>query len=105
MWIPSIGQMVMGFILPFALTFVAIPLESFVHTGRIVLGQLTAGLLRVVAFIVQLIGVSAEHAGKAVKDLYDMVVFLPLKVEELIIDSRSRVRVDAASTERTEAAR
>jgi hypothetical protein len=27
--IPTVGQMVMGFILPFALAFVAIPLESF----------------------------------------------------------------------------
>jgi hypothetical protein len=105
MWIPAIGQMVMGFILPFALTFVAIPLESFVHTGRIVAGQLTAGLLRVVAFMVQLVGLSAEYVGKAVKDVYDMVVFLPLKVEELIVDSRARVRVEPTPTERTEGAR
>jgi hypothetical protein len=96
--------MVMGFILPFALTFVAIPLESFVHTGRIVLGQVTAGFLRVMAFMVQLVGFSAEHVGKAVKDVYDMVVFLPLKVEELILDSRSRVR-EATATDRTEVAR
>ncbi|MFQ5353602.1 MAG: hypothetical protein ACE5DR_01530, partial [Thermodesulfobacteriota bacterium] len=33
-WIPTVGQMVMGFILPFALTFVAIPLESFIHSSR-----------------------------------------------------------------------
>jgi hypothetical protein len=101
MWIPSIGQMVMGFILPFALTFVAIPLESFVHTGRIVLAQMTAGVLRFVAFTVLLVGFSDEHVGKAVKDVYDMVVFLPLKVEELIVDARSRVRVEDAATERT----
>jgi len=101
MWIPSIGQMVMGFILPFALTFVAIPLESFVHTGRIVLAQMTAGVLRFVAFTVLLVGFSAEHVGKAVKDIYDMVVFLPLKVEELIVDARARVRVDDAAADRT----
>jgi hypothetical protein len=101
MWIPSIGQMVMGFILPFALTFVAIPLESFVHTGRIVLAQMTAGMLRFVAFIVLLVGFSAEHVGKAVKDVYDMVVFLPLKVEELIVGARARVRVEDAAPDRT----
>jgi hypothetical protein len=101
MWIPSIGQMVMGFILPFALTFVAIPLESFVHTGRIVLAQVIAGILRFVAFTVLLIGFSAEHVGKAVKDIYDMVVFLPLKVEELIVGARSRVRVEDAAADRT----
>ena len=93
--------MVMGFILPFALTFVAIPLESFIHTGRIVLAQVTAGVLRVTAFGVQLVGFSAEHVGKAIKDIYDMVVFLPLKVEELIVDSRERVRIDEAAPDRT----
>jgi hypothetical protein len=69
-----------------------------------VLGQLTAGLLRVLAFVVQLIGFSAEQAGKAIKDVYDMVVFLPLKVEELIVDSRARVRVESAA-DRTEVVR
>ena len=37
-WIPTVGQMIMGFILPFALAFIAIPLESFVHSSRTVLG-------------------------------------------------------------------
>ena len=37
-WIPTVGQMVMGFILPFALTFVAIPLESFINSARTVGG-------------------------------------------------------------------
>src|SRR3970282_2192416 len=43
MWIPSVGQMVMGFILPFALTFVAIPLESFLHASRTVMGIVAIG--------------------------------------------------------------
>ena len=37
-WIPTVGQMVMGFVLPFALTFVAIPLESFVQSSRHCIG-------------------------------------------------------------------
>jgi len=35
-WVPSVGQMLLGFILPFALAFVGIPLESFVHSLRTV---------------------------------------------------------------------
>jgi hypothetical protein len=101
MWIPSIGQMVMGFTLPFALTFVAIPLESFVHAGRIVLAQVIAGILRFLAFAVLLVGFSAEHVGKALKDIYDMIVFLPLKVEELVVDARSRARAEDAAPDRT----
>ena len=89
MWIPSVGQMVMGFILPFALTFVAIPLESFIHSGRIVLGQVAAGLLRVLAFGVEMVGFAARHLGEALQHLYDVVVFLPLKVEELLLRDRA----------------
>lgn len=100
MWIPAVGQMVMGFILPFALTFVAIPLESFIHSSRIVVGQVVAGLLRVVAFGVHLGGFAADHAGKGLKNAYDIVIFLPLKVEELVVESRSRAAVDAAAAER-----
>jgi len=88
MWIPSVGQMVMGFILPFALTFVAIPLESFIHSARSVFGQLGVGLLRIAAFLVHLIGFAADHAGKGLKNAYDIVIFLPLKVEEMIRESR-----------------
>jgi hypothetical protein len=89
MWIPAVGQMVMGFILPFALTFVAIPFESFVHSGRIVAGQIAAGLLRMVAFGVHMVGFAADHAGKGLKNLYDMVIFLPLKLEEVVLTQRT----------------
>ncbi len=90
MWIPAVGQMVMGFILPFALTFVAIPLESFIHSSRVVLGQVCEGLLRLIAFGVQLFGFAADHVGKGLKNLYDAVIFLPLKVEETLLQARER---------------
>jgi hypothetical protein len=104
MWIPSVGQMVMGFILPFALTFVAIPLESFIHSGRIVGGQVVAGVLRMIGFGVNLFGFAADHVGKALKNLYDVIIFLPLKVEELVIASRSREAPETPEADRTPSA-
>ena len=101
MWIPSIGQMVMGFILPFALTFVAIPLESFIHASRIVGGQVAVGLLRMTAFGVSLFGFAADHAGKGLKNVYDMVIFLPLRVEEAVVSARARGASDAQEVKRT----
>ena len=89
MWIPAVGQMVMGFILPFALTFVAIPLESFIHSARSVAGHVAVGVLRVTAFVVHLIGFAADHAGKGLKNVYDIIIFLPLKIEEWVRDGRS----------------
>jgi hypothetical protein len=100
MWIPSVGQMVMGFILPFALTFVAIPLESFIHSARIVGGQVAVGLLRMVAFGFGLLGLVADHAGKGLKNLYDIVIFLPLKVEEVVVSSRAREAADVQEVNR-----
>ena len=101
MWIPSVGQMVMGFILPFALTFVAIPLESFIHSARIVGGQVAVGLLRTAAFGVHLLGFASVHAGKGLQNLYDIVIFLPLKVEDSIIEARGRRAAELPKADRT----
>ncbi|MDH5588624.1 MAG: hypothetical protein OEZ65_13895 [Gemmatimonadota bacterium] len=88
-WIPAVGQMVMGFILPFALTFVAIPLESFVHSARVVLSHAVEGILRLVAFLFRLIGSLVRYLGDGLVNVYDIVIFLPLKVEELILSGRA----------------
>ena len=90
LWIPAVGQMVMGFILPFALTFVAIPLESFIHASRIVGGRAVVASLRLLAFGVELFGFTAGHVGKWLKNLYDVVIFAPLKVEEWLREGRER---------------
>lgn len=104
MWIPAVGQMVMGFILPFALTFVAIPLESFVHASRAVGGQVMVGFLRALAFGVGLFGFAADHAGKWAKNLYDVVIFLPLRIEESVKESRQGQNVvEIVSPKRTTA--
>ncbi|HEC28272.1 MAG TPA: hypothetical protein ENI65_01605 [Gammaproteobacteria bacterium] len=81
-WIPSIGQMVMGFILPFALAFVAIPLESFVHSSRTVIGLVVAGVIRTLAYIVSMAGQATEQAGNIIGYAYDMIIFLPLAMEQ-----------------------
>lgn len=99
MWIPAVGQMVMGFILPFALTFVAIPLESFIQSSRAVGGQVVVGLLRLLAFTVQLFGFAADHAGKGLKNIYDIVIFLPLKIEEMVLSGRSARSVKSRKAE------
>ncbi len=93
--------MVMGFILPFALTFVAIPLESFIHSGRIVAGQVTAGFLRMLAFGVEMLGFAAEHVGEGLTNLYDVVVFLPLKIEELVLRARSERSSEVSGSDRS----
>ena len=83
-WIPSIGQMVMGFILPFALAFVAIPLESFIHALRTVLGIVFVGLLRTVRVGLRLVGSLGRHACQILAHIYDLIIMVPLGIERLI---------------------
>jgi hypothetical protein len=87
-WIPTVGQMVMGFVLPFALTFVAIPLESFVQSSRTVIGVVGAGMLRWLAFVLRLLGNIGHYLGELLVNLYDLFIFPPLWVENLIRDKR-----------------
>jgi hypothetical protein len=81
-WIPTVGQMVMGFILPFALACVAIPFESFVHSARTVLGLLAEGFLNALAFVLRFMGNIVMGVGKVLVDLYDLVSFPLLWVEK-----------------------
>jgi hypothetical protein len=76
--------MVMGFILPFALTFVAIPLESFIHSSRTVLGVVFVAFLKGVTFLLRLIGNFAKSMGAMIVGVYDLVIFGPLWLEGII---------------------
>jgi hypothetical protein len=79
--IPTAGQMLLGFILPFALTFVAIPLESLIHSTRTVGGALLVMLVRAFAFILRVLGNLARHLSRVLISLYDVVIVLPLLLE------------------------
>jgi len=80
-WITTAAQMGMGFTLPFALVFVAIPLETFVHSLRTIVGLLAIGVLRLAGMFLRTLGGAFQLAGSILIRLYDMVVFLPLWAE------------------------
>ena len=80
-WITTAAQMGMGFILPFALVFVAIPLESFIHSSRTVLGILAAGTLRALAFAFAVLANTSHYIGRMLTSIYDLLIFIPLWIE------------------------
>lgn len=84
LWITTAAQMGMGFVLPFALMFVAIPLESFIHSMRTVLGVLAVGCLRIMQWALRLIGGIVKFMGNALVQLYDFIIFAPLWIETMI---------------------
>jgi hypothetical protein len=97
MWITTVAQMGMGFVLPFALTFVAIPLETFIHSLRTVLGLLTVGVLRTLATILRMVGTILRSVGPFLAEIVDAIAFLPVWIEGLFRDpsapKRSRTQV------------
>jgi hypothetical protein len=92
--IPTIGQMVMGFILPFILTFVAIPFESFVSSSRTVIGMLAGWGLRALAFVLRLLGNMGFYFGRMVVNIYDLIIFPALWLEGIIISSLKKNKSD-----------
>jgi hypothetical protein len=99
--IPTVGQMVMGFILPFALAFVAIPLEMFVSSSRTVLGGLMAWLLRMFAFLLRLLGHVGFYAGRFIVNVYDLAIFPTIWLEGIILGSKDK-KMDSPEAELSE---
>jgi hypothetical protein len=88
--IPTFGQMILGFTLPFALAFVAIPLEYLINSGRVVLGALLVQLLRGAAFGTRLLANLVREAGKLAVAFYDILIFVPLAIERWVKRSREQ---------------
>lgn len=82
--IPTIGQMILGFILPWALAFMAIPLEYFIHSARTVLGVGLVVAIRGLAFVLRVVANVARQAGNLLVNLYDVLIFLPLLIERFV---------------------
>ena len=88
LWITTAAQMGMGFILPFALVFVAIPLETFIHSLRTVLGLMAIGLLRALSLMLRVLGNGMRHVGTLAERIYDLPLFVPLWIESRVTATR-----------------
>ena len=95
--IPTAGQMLLGFILPFALAFIAIPLESLIHSARTVGGVLLAAAVRTLAFVLRLAGNIARQLSRVLIRIYDVAIVLPLLAERLVKSARRGAPARAGS--------
>jgi hypothetical protein len=106
--IPTAGQMLLGFILPFALAFIAIPLESLIHSTRTVGGVLLTALVRSLALVLRVTGQAVRQASRVLIRLYDVAIVVPLLAERIVKGSRRSGRrrgaeIDIDDAERTHA--
>ena len=106
--IPTAGQMLLGFILPFALAFIAIPLESLIHSTRTVGGVLLTAFVRSLALVLRVTGQAVRQASRVLIRLYDVAIVVPLLAERIVKGSRRSGRrrgaeIDIDDAERTHA--
>ena len=86
--IPTVGQMILGFTLPFALAFVAIPLDYFINAGRTVVGAGMEVALRGSSLLLRLAASLVRGTGVLAIMLYDVLIFVPLAIERGISSYR-----------------
>src|SRR2546427_6556214 len=87
--IPTTAQMLLGFFLPFALAFMAVPLESFVYSLRTVGGAFVVMLIRATAFVLRVLGNLVRQLCRVLIGVYDITIVLPLLIERLVRATRS----------------
>ena len=86
--IPMVGQMVMGFVLPFVLAFVAIPLEVAVYSLRTVVGVVLVMIMRAISFVLRFVAMIFHRLARILINVYDIVIVLPLLIERWVISLR-----------------
>lgn len=87
--VPMAGQMIMGFVLPFALAFVAIPLESVVYSLRTVIGVVLVQGMRGIAVALRFSSVLFKRLAKVLELVYDIPIVIPLKIERWVVGLRN----------------
>ncbi len=92
-----IVQATLGFVIPFLLALIAIPLELFVETAPIMAGFLFAHLVLGPVQFLSLVGaVMLQILSRILLTLYDVVIFLPEKIRQAVSSlSGSRSRKNA----------
>jgi hypothetical protein len=82
--IPVIGQAVLGFVLPWILAMVAVPLEMLLDSGRHVVTALAAGLLSTCGSLSRVLSHATRSIFRMLPNLYDVYISIPLRIERAI---------------------
>lgn len=102
-WIPLAANMILGFVLPLALTMIAIPLEYLLQTGRTVFGGILEVLLSAIAMFFRILSNAVRQFGKLIVSLYDFVIAVPLWIESAISKQTSKSTRNGADFSHTQA--
>jgi hypothetical protein len=81
--IPVIGQAVLGFVLPWLLALVAIPLEMLLDSGRHVAAKASVLALHTFGGSVRVAGTALASLVGALPSIYDVYIAIPLRLERI----------------------
>jgi hypothetical protein len=82
--IPVVGQAVLGFVLPWILAMVAIPLEMLLDSGRHVAAALMVLLLQAAGTLAAVVGHLSMHLTKILVQIFDVYISIPLRLERML---------------------
>jgi len=82
--IPVVGQAVLGFVLPWILAMVAIPLEMLLDSGRHVAAALAAMCLGAVGNLARVVSHTTRALFRMIPNLYDVYISIPLRIERVL---------------------
>lgn len=93
-----------GFVVPLLLALLSPALEAFLATSRPVLAGATAALLTVFSVLLRLLGRVWLELGRLTHQLYDLLLFFPLAIEQTL-EERRRGDVSTAQLSLAESAK
>lgn len=82
--IPVVGQAVLGFILPWILALVAVPLEMLLDSGRHVVASLAVVAMRLAGVVTGGAAHVSRHLTGLVISVYDVYIAIPLRIESML---------------------
>jgi hypothetical protein len=82
--IPVIGQAVLGFVLPWILALMAVPLEMLLDSGRHVAAAFAAALLAGASHLARAVAHALGTLTGALAQVYDVYISIPLRIERAV---------------------
>jgi hypothetical protein len=83
-WIPVAGQAALGFVLPWILAMVAIPLEMLLDSARHVLASLAVLALEAAGYALRVLAHVAKALCAMLESAYDVYIGIPLRIEQAL---------------------
>ena len=79
-----IGQATLGFLLPWVIAMVAMPLEVLIESTQHIVSKLLALIVMLVAQLARAVAYLVEYAIQIVLHLYDAYIVIPLQIKNMV---------------------